>query len=230
MSKGIRRRKKSSKEIWKSRQLDEWENTPLEPESGYDDMSMRELKLLITQLTRMLQDEQRRSGAKDAEIASLLGLLSNAERDNAVLREDIAGLHDRIQSLIDSREADRLDMSRLRLCIEELQKRLVDAVNRSRSDRGARFGSQSQKGTGRKAPDKNRDMDGSDKPDDNSGSSCGGKRESALEEKEAMSDRESVELLPETEFNDGEGNPEQPKAKIPRPSRYGCSERLHHQL
>lgn len=136
MSKGIRRRKKSSKEIWKSRQLDEWENTPLEPESGYDDMSMRELKLLITQLTRMLQDEQRRSGAKDAEIARLLGLLSNAERDNAVLREDIAGLHDRIQSLIDSREADRLEMSKLRLCIEELQKRLVDAVNQSRSDRG----------------------------------------------------------------------------------------------
>lgn len=30
------------------RRLDEWENTPLEPASGYDDMSMRELKLLIT--------------------------------------------------------------------------------------------------------------------------------------------------------------------------------------
>ena len=147
MSKGIRRRKKF-------RRLDEWENTPLKPASGYDDMSMRELKLLITQLTKMLHDEQRRSGAKDAEIARLLGLLSNAERDNAVLREDIAGLHDRIQSLIDSREADRLEMSRLRQCIEELQKRLVDAVNQSRSDRSARFGSQSQKGTGRKAPDK----------------------------------------------------------------------------
>ena len=104
---------------------------------------MRELKLLITQLTRMLQDEQRRSEAKDAEIARLLGLLSNAERDNAVLREDIAGLHDRIQSLIDSREADRLEMSKLRLCIEELQKKQIDAVNQARSDRGARFRRQS---------------------------------------------------------------------------------------
>ena len=46
------------------RSLDEWENTPLEPASGYDDLSMRELKLLITQLTRMLQDEQRRSEAR----------------------------------------------------------------------------------------------------------------------------------------------------------------------
>lgn len=107
MSKGIRRRKKF-------RRLDEWENTPLKPASGYDDMSMRELKLLITQLTKMLHDEQRRSGAKDAEIARLLGLLSNAERDNAVLREDIAGLHDRIQSLIDSREADRLEKHRIK--------------------------------------------------------------------------------------------------------------------
>ena len=104
----------------------------------------------------MLHDEQRRSGAKDAEIARLLGLLSNAERDNAVLREDIAGLHDRIQSLIDSREADRFEMSRLRQCIEELQKRLIDSINQAKSDRGARYGSQSQKGTGRKTSAKDK--------------------------------------------------------------------------
>ena len=138
------------------RSLDEWENTPLEPASGYDDLSMRELKLLITQLTRMLQDEQRRSEAKDAEIARLLGMLANAERDNAELREDVSRLQERIQSLIDSREADRVEMSKLRMCIEELQKRLIDSINQAKSDRGARYGSQSQKGTGRKTSAKDK--------------------------------------------------------------------------
>lgn len=115
-------------------------------------MSMRELKLLITHLTGMLQDEQRRSEAKDAENARLLELLSNAERDNAILRGDVSRLQERIQSLIDSRETGRMEMATLRLCIEELQKKLIDAVNRTKSDRGARFGSKSQKGTGRKSP------------------------------------------------------------------------------
>ncbi len=200
------------------RRLDEWENTPLEPASGYDDMSMRELKLLITQLTGLLQDEQRRSEAKDAEIAGLLELLSNTERDNAVLRGDVSRFQERIQSLIDSREADRIEMTELRQCIEELQKKLIDAVNQTKSDREARFGSKSQKRTGRKSPDKDKDKD---KPGDNTGTSCGDDGESVLEEKESMSDRDSVELLPETEFKDGEGNPEEPKAKVPRPYRKG---------
>lgn len=152
------------------KRLDEWENAPSEPASGYDDMSMRELKLLVTQLTRMLQDEQRRSEAKDAESARLLELLSNAERDKAALREDVSGLQNRIQSLIDTHEADRTEMSRLRSCIEGLQKRLDDAVNQAKSDRGARFGSQSQKGAGRKKGKDN---------GDNPGTSAGGARHAA---------------------------------------------------
>ena len=100
---------------------------------------MRELKLLITQLTRMLEDEQRRSEAKDAEIARLLGMLSDAERDNAALREDVS-------ALVEGHEADRLEMSKLRLCIEDLKKKLIDAVNQARSDRGARFGNQKAPG------------------------------------------------------------------------------------
>lgn len=67
---------------------------------------MRELKLLITQLTRMHQDEQRRLEAKDAEISRLLNQLSNSERDNAALREDVSGLQDCIQSLIDRPSGD----------------------------------------------------------------------------------------------------------------------------
>ncbi len=99
----------------------------------------------------MLQDEQRKSEAKDAEIARLLDMLSRSKRDNATLRKDISRIHEKIQSLIDSREADRVEMSKLRMCIEELQKKLIDSVNQSVSDRNARFGSKSQKGTGRKA-------------------------------------------------------------------------------
>lgn len=197
------------------RSLDEWENTPLEPASGYDDLSMRELKLLITQLTRMLQDEQRRSEAKDAEIARLLGMLANAERDNAELREDVSRLQERIQSLIDSREADRVEMSKLRMCIEELQKRLIDSINQAKSYRGARYGSQSQKGTGRKTSAK--DKGNQENPD----RSREEERKSSREEKETMSDRESVELLPGTEFKDSDGNPEEPEAKVPRPYRKG---------
>jgi len=206
------------------RRLDEWENTPLEPASGYDDMSMRELKLLITQLTKMLQDEQRKSEAKDAEIARLLEMLSRSERDNAALREDIS-------SLIDGREADRVEMSKLRMCIEELQKKLIDSINQAKSDRGARFGSQSQKGTGRKVEKKGQDKSsGSDEGKDNGSDDNGSDedRKSSSEEKESMSDRDSVELLPETEFKDGEGNPEEPKAKIPRPYRKGMKHSKPH--
>lgn len=93
---------------------------------------MRELK--PPQLTKLLEDEQRRSEAKDAENAKLLGMLSNAERDNAALKENVS-------VLVEGREANRLEMSKLRQCIEELQKKLIDAVNQARSDRGARFDS-----------------------------------------------------------------------------------------
>lgn len=74
----------------------------------------------------MLQNEQRRSESKDAEISRLLGLLSNAARDNAALREDVS-------ALVESHESDRAEMSRLRQCIEELQKSLVEAVNQTPS-------------------------------------------------------------------------------------------------
>ena len=59
---------------------------------------MRKLKLLITQFTRMLQNEQRKTEAKDAEIARLLDMLSHSERDNATLREDVTRLHERAES------------------------------------------------------------------------------------------------------------------------------------
>lgn len=70
----------------------------------------------------MLQEEQRRSKVKDAEIAGLLELLSNTERANATLREDVSRIYERIQSFINSREADRVEMSKLLMCIEELRK------------------------------------------------------------------------------------------------------------
>lgn len=202
--------------------LDEWENTPPVPTTLYDDMSMRELKLLVQKQAEMI-DEFRRMVSKLEEkidrqserIGQQTDALTQANKDNAELRAELL-------RMLRDREADRKLVESLRKMISELETQLADAKNQAKVDRAARFASKSQRGSGRKGKndggDNSSDSGSSDSPRNKDAEET---RPSAQEEKESMGGAGSVELLDGSDITSEDGTPELPRPKVPRPYRRG---------
>lgn len=201
--------------------LDEWENSPLEPVSLYDDMSMRELKLLvqkqaemIDEFRRMISHLEEKIDRQSERIGQLTDALTQANRDNSELRSEL-------MRMLRDREADRKLVESLRTMISELETQLADARNQASVDRSARFASKSQRGKGRRDGEgENGNTRGKDSAADRGGDP-GETRPSAQEEKESMGGAGSVELLDGSDITSPDGTPELPRPKTPRPYRRG---------
>lgn len=197
-----------------TQRLEEWENTPPMLCTDYDDMSHPELIKLLTAQRELIEKLERKLSEAEDRVRRAEGRAVRAEQSE---REIMAMLQ---ESLRKQDEQTRL-IQEMRNMFAKETKEKEDAANQAKADRAARFANKSQKGIHNRKEDKSSNADTGDNKNNDSPNDDNQEPPSAQEQKEDFCGPGSVEVLPESDCVDENGNLDLPKPGIAKPTGKG---------